>query len=506
MVFPKMTYCLEKSIIFVMIFPKIMLILKKIIVMVIGRYKEMQIFKILLESEQAELLAVYGRRRVGKTYLIREYFREKMVFEFTGAYEADIQIQLNNFYNEYQNIVTDQNSKPKDWATAFKYLSDYLYTKEDSPTKSVVFLDEFPWLDTARSGFLTAFEYFWNQHGSKIKNLLLIVCGSSASWIIKKLINAKGGLYNRITQRIELKPFTMAETEAYLIARNLKFTRYQIIQIYMTMGGVPFYLKHINQGLSVNQVIDQMCFINGGILSNEFKPLFHSLFKNADTHISIIKALAKSPYGLNRTKLLETTKIPNGGTFLRTVENLVDCGFIIELKPFGKKNKDTVFRLIDFYSHFFVKFIDGKVSNRPNVWESYSNTAEFKTWTGYAFENVCLIHSKEIHKKLGIEGVYTEVSSWAFKGNDEVEGAQIDLIIDRKDGIIHLCEAKFTSSEFVISKEYASKLRQKRAIFSHITKTKKSVVSTLLSTYSATKNKYYSEEIHSEIGFEDLFV
>jgi AAA+ ATPase superfamily predicted ATPase len=474
--------------------------------MVIGRHKEKQIFQRLLTSDQTELLAVYGRRRVGKTYLIREYFKENMVFEFTGAYEADAQIQLHNFFNEFQRAVTDPNLKPKDWTTAFKYLSDYLYTLENSPTKNVVFLDELPWLDTARSGFLSAFEYFWNQHGSRMKNLLLIVCGSSASWIIQKLINAKGGLYNRITQRIELKPFNLAETEEYLVSRNLKFTRYQIIQLYMAIGGIPFYLKHINPSLSVNQVIDQMCLMHGGILTNEFKPLFQSLFKNADAHISIIKSLAKSPYGLNRTKLLETTKIPNGGTFLRTIENLVDCGFIVELKPFGKKNKDTIFRLIDFYSHFFIKFIDGKVSNRPNVWEGLSNSPEFKAWTGYAFENLCLKHTNQIHKKLGIDGVHTELSSWAFKGNEEIDGAQIDLIVDRKDGIIHLCEAKFTSSEFVISKEYASKLRQKRAIFGHVTKTKKSVVSTLLSTYTATQNKYYSEEIHSEINLEDLFM
>jgi uncharacterized protein len=473
--------------------------------MIIGREKEIEIFNSLLQSDRAEFLTIFGRRRVGKTFLVREYFNDKIVFDFSGAYEADITIQLHNFWNEYKrfNPTNQSNIAPKNWTEAFNYLTDYLYTF--SGKKVVVFIDELPWLDQPKSGFLSAFEYFWNQHGSKMKHLLLITCGSAASWIIQNLINAKGGLYNRITQRMELKPFNLLETEKYFQYYNLKFTRYQILQLYMVMGGIPFYLQAINQGKSVSQVIDELCFEQGGLLTDEFRPLYHSLFKNAENHIAIIEALASRPYGLNRTDLLNITKITNGGTFVRVLQNLIDSGFIKPLTPFGKKNKDTVFRVIDFYSIFYLKFIQGNVSDRKNVWQSLVSSSNYKSWSGYAFENICLTHLRPIHEKLGIAGVFTKVDSWKFAGNQEVSGVQIDLIIDRNDGIIHLCEAKFTKDEFIITKDYNTKLRHKRVAFQHITKTKKSVVTSLLTTFPAIRNQYYFEEIHSEISADDLF-
>lgn len=473
--------------------------------MIVGRKKELAIFDRLLSSERAEFVTIFGRRRVGKTFLVREYFKNQLVFDFSGAYDADTQVQLHNFFNEYKRF--SKNSidlpSPKSWTEAFNYLTDYLYTFSEK--KVVVFIDELPWLDRPKSGFLSALEYFWNQHGSKMPHLLLITCGSAASWIIQNLINAKGGLYNRITQRIELKPFTLQETELFFGYKNLKFTKYQIIQLYMIMGGIPFYLQAIGQGKSVNQVIEELCFESNGLLSNEFKPLYYSLFNNAESHIAVIEALANHPYGLNRTDLLKETKIPNGGTFVRILGNLIDSGFIKPLNPFGKKTKDTVFRVVDFYSVFYLKFIRGNVSDRKNVWQNFANGSIYKSWTGYAFENICLTHLNSIHKALGIEGVFTKIDSWKFVGNEEIDGAQIDLVIDRNDGIIHLCEAKFTSNEFVITKDYNTKLRHKRVAFQHITKTKKSVVTTLITTFPAIQNQYYNEEIHSEISAENLF-
>ena len=473
--------------------------------MIVGRKKEIELFDKLLQSEKAEFVTIFGRRRVGKTFLVKEYFTDKIVFDFSGAFEADINVQLHNFWNEYKRFTKENltQSVPKNWTEAFNYLTDYLYRFSDK--KVVVFIDEVPWLDQPKSGFLSALEYFWNQHGSKMKHLLFITCGSAASWIIQNLINAKGGLYNRITQRIELKPFTLQETEQFCLSKNLKYTQYQIIQLYMVMGGVPFYWQAVEQGKSVNQIIDELCFESRGLLSDEFKPLYHSLFKNAENHIAIIEALASRPYGLNRTDLLTITKITNGGTFVRVLENLIDSGFVKALTPFGKKNKDTVFRVIDFYSIFYLKFINGNVSDRENVWQSLAGNSQYKSWTGYAFENICLTHLRPIHAKLGIAGVFTKVDSWRFAGNEEIDGTQIDLIIDRNDGVIHLCEAKFTADEFVITKDYNTKLRHKRVAFQHITKTKKSVVTTLMTTFPAIRNQYYREEIHSEISMDDLF-
>jgi uncharacterized protein len=472
--------------------------------MLIGRDKEKELIDSLLASNKAEFVAVYGRRRVGKTFLIRQYLKNDMLLDFTGTIGESTKVQLANFNREFKRQCTDNETNPENWSEAFAMLSDYLYTL-DSKKKVVVFIDELPWLDKAKSGFLTALTYFWNQHGSQMPHLLLITCGSASSWIIKNLLNAYGGLHNRVTQSIELKPFTLEETEAFFKYKNLKFTRYQVVQLYMAMGGIPFYLQAIKSGKSVDQVIDALCFESGGLLAKEFKPLYHSLFKKAHIHIAIITALAKNPYGLNRSQLLEKTQLPPGGTLMRAMENLIECGFVKKIDPFERKNRESVFRIIDFYSIFYLRFIEGNLNDRKNTWQSMADSQNYVSWCGYAFENICLAHLLQIHKTLGISGVTTKVSSWKFVGNAEMPGAQIDLVIDRKDGIINLCEAKFTNKEFVLSKEYTTKLRQKRAIFEYATKTKKAVVTSLLSTYPAIKNEYYLEEIHSEIVLDDLF-
>jgi uncharacterized protein len=475
--------------------------------MIIGREQEQAVFRKLLQSKQAEFAVIYGRRRVGKTYLIREFFNEQIVFDFTGSYETETATQINNFYVELKRVwaLAEAAKTPQNWSDAFHLLTDYLLTFKGKSEKIVVFIDELPWLDRTGADFVSALSYFWNQHGSRMNNLILMTCGSAASWILRKLLNDKGGLHNRITKRIELKPFTLKETEAFCQYHNLKFTRYQIVQLYMVMGGIPFYWQEVEQGKSVPQVIDQLCFQQDGLLAIEFKPLFQSLFKNAENHIQIIEILAKYPYGLTRYQLLEYSKMPNGGSFVRILEQLMDCGFVKALNPFGKKTKDTVFRVIDFYSIFYLKFIKDNVSDRTNVWQSLSNSANYQSWMGYAFENICLAHLKPIHEALGISGIYTQVSSFNFKGDDTLPGVQIDLIIDRNDGIINLCEAKFTNAEFALSKEYTANLRRKRMVFQEVTKTKKAVTTTLLTTYPALQNAYYLEEIHSEVSLEALF-
>jgi uncharacterized protein len=313
-------------------------------------------------------------------------------------------------------------------------------------------------------------------------------------------------LHNRVTKRIEIKPFTLSETADFCVYKNLKFTQYQISQLYMVMGGVPFYWQAVEQGKSVTQVIEQLCFEQNGLLATEFKPLFHSLFKNANNHVAIIETLAKHPYGLTRQQLLAGIDVSNGGSFVRILEQLIESGFVKLLPPFGKKTKDTIFRIVDFYSIFYLKFINGNTSDRTNVWQNLANGPSYQSWMGYAFENICLTHFKPIHETLGISGIYTQISSFYFKGNEELPGTQIDLIIDRNDGIINLCEAKFSKEEFVISKDYIATLRRKRAVFQHITGTKKSVVTTLLTTYPAIKNQYYNEEIHSEVSLDKLFL
>ncbi|MEA3495888.1 MAG: ATP-binding protein [Bacteroidota bacterium] len=475
---------------------------------IIGREREINIFNKLIASDSPSFLAIYGRRRVGKTFLIRKHFKTHIQFSFTGSFEEKNQTQLDNFFREYlyRTKGKKETTSPQNWSIAFSYLADYLYSLKNHKKKVVIFIDELPWIDRPKSGFIPALEYFWNQHLSSMNNVALIVCGSAASWMQKKLIKAKGGLYNRITHRIKLEPFTLHETELFIKTRKLKLTKYQIIQLYMVMGGIPFYLNELSQGKSAEQLIDEICFTSTGLLSNEYEQLYYSLFTNAEKHMTIIEALATAPNGMTRTSILKKTKLQDGGTFNRTINDLYESGFVVKQLSFNNKKKDALYKIIDFYSLFYLKFIKNNVADTTFTWQKLANLNSYKVWCGYAYENVCMLHTKQILKKLGLSGTFTQISSWRHKGNEETKGAQIDMLIDRKDGVVNLCEVKFTGKEFVISKKYNTELRQKRSIFEHVTSTKKSVVTTLITTYAAIQNKYYSEEIHSEVTMDDLFV
>ncbi len=474
---------------------------------IIGREEEKMVLEKLLASDKPEFLAIYGRRRVGKTFLIREYYKSSIVFSFTGVYKVETRIQINNFFREYIRVTAGklETMPPDNWHTALSYLTDYLYTLKHRKKKQVVFIDELPWLDMPKSGFVSALEYFWNKHASTMDNLLLIVCGSAASWMQKKLMKSKGGLYNRITQRMMLKPFTLYETELFCKSKKLKLTRYQIIQVYIVMGGIPFYLNELSRGKSAVQLINEICFKSTGMLSGEYDNLYYSLFKNAKNHIAIIEALSSHLSGMTRAKLLKQSGLSDGGTFTRALTELVESGFVARFRPFNKKRKESVYRLMDLYSLFYLKFIKGNVGNQANIWQKIVTSSGFKAWSGYAYENVAILHINQILKKLGLSGIYTEISSWRYKGDKEIPGAQIDLVIDRKDGVVNLCEVKFTQQEFLITKEYAKDLRRKRFVFGHITKTKKSVVTTFVSTWPAIRNEYYFEEVDSEVTMDDLF-
>lgn len=474
---------------------------------VIGRNKEKRKLDEISQSGKPEFLVLFGRRRVGKTFLIREYLSKNIVFDFTGTLGANLEIQLQNFFNVYLQYTKGQKETtvPGNWPMAFQYLANYLRGFSKREGKIVVFLDEMPWMNTARSGFLSALEYFWNQYGSRMPNLLLIACGSASTWMQKKLLQAHGGLHNRATQRMHLKPFTLAETEAFCKYKKLTLSRYQIIQIYMVMGGIPFYLNELGKGKSAPQLIDEICFNEQGLLYSEYEYLFASLFKNPDNHSVLVEALAAHPQGLTRTKIVKITKISEGGTINRILEELENSGFILRQLPFKKKKKDTIYRLYDLYCLYYLKFIRPNKPSVKGTWLTLFNTSSFKAWSGYAFENICTMHIEQIKKALGISGVFSKTLAWKFVGNDELPGAQIDLIIDRKDQVINLCEAKFSDKEYVLTKEYTQKLRRKKLIFEQATKTKKSILTTLLSTYPALQNKYYFDEIQSEVTMDALF-
>ncbi|HRC32357.1 MAG TPA: ATP-binding protein [Bacteroidia bacterium] len=472
----------------------------------IGREKETASIDKLMHSGRAEFLAVYGRRRVGKTFLIRQYLKNNMVFDFTGTKDGAKEQQLINFFEEYTKRAGNRKKKqvPLTWHEAFGYLASYLRQLSKRKIKHVVFIDEMPWIDTPKSEFISALEFLWNQHLSKMDNVLLIACGSASSWIKKKLIKSRGGLYNRVTHRIHLKPFNLFETELFLNNLGIKLSRYQVLEIYMAMGGIPFYLNEISKGKSAAQFIDSTCFVAGGLLHDEYSQLYHSLFKNADNHIHIIEALASRPQGMARTEIASKIKISEG-SLSRAMEELIDCDFVSKYQPLIHKKKTSVYKLTDAYSLFYLKFIKTHKGSGKGTWEQLYKSSSFQAWSGYAFENIWLVHPSQLRRALGISGVYTILSSWKFTGNDALPGAQIDMIIDRADNTIHLCEAKFTKENFAITKNYGEQLKLKKTILKQATQTKKTIFTTLLTTYPAMRNKYYLEEIENEITMDKLF-
>ena len=474
---------------------------------IVGREKEKEKLDKIINSSQAEFLALYGRRRVGKTFLIRQHLKNNIVFDLSGTKEGAKEQQLHNFFSEHLSRIggRSETQTPQTWHQAFDYLAKYLSELPQTASKYVVFLDEMPWLDTPKSEFISALEFFWNQHVSKMDNVLLIACGSASSWIRKNLINARGGLYNRVTQRIKLMPFNLYETALFIQNLGVNLPQYQILELYMVMGGIPFYLKEIEKGKSAIQLIDEICFSPQGLLGEEYNQLYHSLFRNAEYHITIIETLAARPQGMTRTEIASDTKI-NEAALTKTLEELVECDFISIFLPFLNKKKDAIYKLTDLYSLFYLKFIKHNKGTGNKIWEQLSKQSTFTAWSGYAFENICTLHIPQIKSALGISGVYTKHSSWKFKGDDVLPGAQIDMVIDRADQIIHLCEAKFTKENYALNNDYSARLRLKKTIFKQATETKKAVFTTLLTTYPALQNKYYLEEIDSEITMDKLFL
>jgi uncharacterized protein len=470
--------------------------------MLIGRESEKKIIEELLESSQSEFLAIYGRRRIGKTYLIDQVCGNKIIFTLTGLHHATLKEQLQNFSILFQNQTKKFIPQATNWLGAFQLLTQHLESLPNQ--KKVIFIDELPWLNTPKSNFLGSLEHFWNSWASKRNDIFLVICGSAASWMINNIVKNKGGLHNRITKSISLKPFNLHESELLLRKNGIQFTKYQIAQLYMILGGVPYYLKAVKKGMSLDQIVNELCFTKDGLLKNEFQYVFQSLFDNAENHLKVIKALSEKNKGLTRTEILEKTELSNAGSTTRILEELEESGFILKYIPLYNKNKESLYRIIDYYTLFYIQFIEKRKAT-TNTFLTISKLPNWSIWQGLAFENICFQHILPIKQKLGISGVNTQEASWYKKGNSEEKGTQIDLLIDRDDAIISICEMKFTNDSYVISKEYAEHLRNKITVFRANSKTKKTIFMTMITTFGLKKNEYAYELIQNEVVLEDLF-
>jgi AAA+ ATPase superfamily predicted ATPase len=468
----------------------------------IGRSREIDVLRAKIDSNRSEFIAVYGRRRVGKTYLIRTAFDQKFTFQVTALGNATLQQQLSNFHIALRNTFRDPDiSPPTNWLEAFQDLVQCLEKVADK--RKVVFFDELPWFDTPKSGFLSAFEHFWNSWASGQTNILLIVCGSATSWILNKLINNRKGLHNRVTKRIKLEPFTLRECELFLKSKNISLDRYQIIQLYMVFGGIPFYWEEVEKGKSAARSINDICFQENGLLFYEFPNLFRSLFNDFQNHENIIHAIARKSKGISRKEIIEMAKLPLAGSSTRLLRELEESGFIQKYTPFGKKSRNSLYQLVDFYSLFFLKFIKDTGSANQGNWMAYIDSPAYRAWSGYAFELVCLSHIPQIKHALGISGVQTNVGSWRSLSREK--GSQVDLVIDRKDQVINLCEMKFSINPFTIDKKYALELQDKIGIFKKETETRKSVFMTLITTFGLQKNNYSEGLVQNDLTMDILF-
>lgn len=473
----------------------------------IGRKNEREQFDDIYATKKPALVAVYGRRRVGKTFLVRQHFNNNFDFSFTGNYQMSRQGQLSLFNQELRRFSRQDYPLVKDWFSAFEQLRQYLSSLDNE--RLVLFFDELPWMETPKSNFIQAFSYFWNTWASTRQGLKLFVCGSSSTWMMENLIGDKGGLYGRVTHTIYLAPFTLGETEAYLHANGIRWNRYQMLETYMIMGGIPFYLEMLKPKLTFDQNIDNLFFAANAPLRMEYGFLFRSLFNDAQLYRQVVETIAKHSQGMTRQQIKEELGMGDGGALTVVLENLVRCDFLRRYAAFGKSERNALYQLTDLFSLFHLRFVADNNGQDAQFWSNMRENPSRVAWRGYAFEQVCLHHIPQIKEAIGIKAVLSNVCSWSCptftdKDGNPWQGTQIDLLIDRRDQVINICEMKYANDVYIIDKDYEERLRRRLSTFQHLTRTRKALHLTFITTYGLSRNTH-SGNVQTEVTMGDLF-
>lgn len=472
--------------------------------LIIGREKEKKLLEECYESQESQLVVLYGRRRVGKSFLINQFFDGLFDFKLVGDYQLDTKDQLANFHYELKHQTGVDGVVPDSWTEAFHQLREYLESL-DNGRKLVVFFDEMPWLDNRKSGFLHAFEYFWNSFGAAKNNLMFIVCGSATSWLVENIGHNKGGLFNRQNLKIHLEPFNLKETEQFLVSKKgINWNRNDIAECYMILGGIPYYLNLLQKSMTLSQNIDNLFFRRYAVLWDEFDNLYKTLFSNSENHIKVVESICEKRMGLSRKEILEKTRLSDNAEFARILRNLVDSGFVREYCLFGKKRQGKLYQTADYYTAFYLRFVKGQSAKDENYWSHLISSAKRYAWAGITFEQLCKDHISQIKAKLGIFNVSSSESAWLFPGSEEHDGAQIDMLIDRSDRVVSICEMKFSDSPFTIDKEYDLNLRNKISTFRDVSGTRKALQLVMVTTYGVKRNMY-SNLVQNEVLIDDLF-
>lgn len=474
----------------------------------VGRELERQMLQRALDKNKSQIVVVYGRRRVGKTFLVNEFFGNKYAFKHTGVSPVDrrsskglLREQLSEFYYSMKSFgLRNEKSCPESWADAFHMLQELLDSKADG-SNQVIFIDELPWMDTPRSCFLSAFEHFCNDWCSSRKYVKLIVCGSATSWICDEMLDNRGGLYDRVTSSIYVKPFTLHECEMFFEEEGFHLDKYDIVQAYMAFGGIPYYLSQFREDLSVVQNIDALLFNKDSLLYDEFDKLFSSQFANPDALKAIMTAIGKKRTGLTREEIVEQLGMSAGGTFSTALKALEKSRLILSYKPFGEKK--TKFRISDPFCSFYLHYAKQN-RDKENFWQMNYHSPAMYSWLGLAFEETVFGHIEQVKYALGISGVLTTESEWTVDSSDGQEGMQVDLLIDRADRVVDVCEIKFCNDEFSLNSSYSRKIMSRVERTAELFGNKRSVVSVLITTYGLKKNEY-SSRFQKVVTMEDLF-
>jgi len=469
----------------------------------IGRNYEIRRLNEAYESAESEFVAIYGRRRIGKTYLVNEAFGPRISFRHAGVKNGTRTQQLEQFRNSLRQQGHLDCPKLKSWFDAFFELENWLGRLPSG--RKVIFLDEMPWMDTVRSGFLIALEGFWNGWASARKDILLVACGSATSWIVKNILHNKAGLHNRIRIRIKLFPFTLGECEQYAQEKGLGYDRMAIAECYMALGGVAYYWSLLEKGLSPEQNINQLFFGVQDGLRFEYDELYASLFSNPEPYQAIVAALTERRAGLTRDEIASAVGIESGGDLSRYLSNLEECGFVRKYQPIEKGSNGGTYQLIDNFTLFYHQFVAHVESRTGDYWTTFVSEGKKSAWRGYAFELICLEHVPQIKRKLGISGVYAEVYSWYRAATRDIRGAQVDLLIDRRDGIVNLCEMKYSVGAYELKKDEVEKLEKRIEVYRECVGIKKSVHLTFVTTQGLVHNIYWNR-VQSEVTLDDLFV
>ena len=473
--------------------------------MFVARQKEQELLRATLDADSSQFIAIYGRRRVGKTLLVREAFGYSFVFQHAGLAKGDMSEQISAFSDSLKDAGLRGFKEPSSWLEAFSLLKELI--RQSGDARKVVFVDELSWMDTPVSGMLTALEHFWNGWASARRDVVLVVCASATSWMLDNVIHNKGGLYNRLTRQIHLQPFTLGECEQFAEAKGLALSRHQLIEAYMALGGVAYYWDQLEHGLSLPQCVDALFYAKGAPLAREYDYLFASLFRYPEAYVAIVEALARRGRGMTRDEVALAAGLANSGTLTKRLSELESCGFIRRYRSYGKKAKGSLYQLIDNFTLFHHKFLaNGTGSGDERYWSNLTSTPAKNAWCGIAFERVCLEHVVQIKAALGVAGVQANVCAWSCKRDEElgIHGSRIDLLIDRRDQVINVCEMKYSADDYAPTRADDEAMRHKLSDFRTLAGTRSALHPTLVTPYGLQRN-LHAGTFQAVVTGDDLF-